>query len=506
MISNPYIESYSNKEVPFKYRGRLYTFSLSHGLFSSAGIDAGSAFLLKVFSNYLDNAKFSIVPAPAELSEELPVKILDSGCGVGVLGICAVGALSDLISKGGAEKAGCHGFLVRSQDRDELARLFTEYNAAVNGFTAECNTNEKSLEARTEPLLAGPSPWDLILCNIPAKAGLPVLEDFVRRSAGLLKKDGKVFLVAVNTLADFFRSIITEAASIMAEETGKEHTVFVYAKQAVPGVNGDNTKKTHNSSSIQDSPVVINDNFPANYPFYIRNSSEYEMEGISYHMDTVYGAPDFDSPNGAVQAAARLALKIDLSLKLEEAIQKDDSSENTATGKAGLLIHDAGQGHFALWLSYYLGQELSAANQLYVKKLHFAARRQMVLSGRNIVALAAARENLNRNFPDTTLTIIPSADIFLDRERLTAGLAAAFANNRENCYNLIGFFPETVPETDRRETSWEALSFLSAPGGIVITGLNSMEAERFDRKKPRGFTRLADIKRKGFRAAAYRRS
>jgi hypothetical protein len=90
-------------------------------------------------------------------------------------------------------------------------------------------------------------------------------------------------------------------------------------------------------------------------------------------------------------------------------------------------------------------------------------------------------------------SIIPVADIYSGLERFkAAGLPGGFA--------LIAFFPATAPET---KTTWEGLASLAAPGGIVIIGMASAEAERFDRKKHKAFTRLGDVKRKGFRAMAY---
>jgi hypothetical protein len=124
------------------------------------------------------------------------------------MGICAAAAL-----------AGDGSSYVRCQDRDELDRLFTEYNALKNGIPAP------RLSAHTEPLLGGlvAARWDLILSNIPAKAGKPVLEDFVLRSAGLLNPSGRVLIVVVNPLANWFRSWITKAdAPPFYEERGKE--------------------------------------------------------------------------------------------------------------------------------------------------------------------------------------------------------------------------------------------------------------------------------------------
>jgi len=482
--NNLYIEAYKNREVDFQYRKRTYTFSLSHGLFSSAGIDTGSRFLLKVFSDFLDSRYSGSIGCDSNniRGAALPITILDSGSGAGVLGICAAGALSAIIQPEFRQSLPCgRAFQVRAQDRDELARLFTEYNAQRNGLKPE------EFSAHTEPLLAGPGGWDFTLTNIPAKAGLPVLEDFIRRSASLLKKDGRVFLVVVNTLADFFRSGIAAAAALIIEETGKEHTVFVFGAPDSSASRGE-TKAV----AGQDNSIILNENFPQSYPFYIRYKNEYEMGGISYSMDTVHGAPDFDSPGGAAAASAKLALKIDLAGKLA-ARQAAWQTANCA-GQAELpaMIHDAGQGHFALWLAHYMAVQCPTSTPPVLEPL--------VLSGRNIVALASARAALSSHhnpeagFPEISPAIIPCADIFLERERL-----AADGKN----FSFIAFFPETVPETSRQETDWEALSLLCAPGGMVFAGMSSMEAERFDRKKPVVFVRAGDVKRKGFRAMAY---
>jgi hypothetical protein len=52
---------------------------------------------------------------------------------------------------------------------------------------------------------------------------------------------------------------------------------------------------------------------------------------------------------------------------------------------------------------------------------------------------------------------------------------------------------------------WEDLARMLRPGGNALIALPSSEAEKFDRKKTEGFTRMGDIKRQGFRALAYRR-
>jgi hypothetical protein len=91
--------------------------------------------------------------------------------------------------------------------------------------------------------------------------------------------------------------------------------------------------------------------------------------------------------------------------------------------------------------------------------------------------------------------LIPASDFLCDKEALL----------KAGPYSFIASFPEIVPRTNRHAASWEALEALLSPGGIFLISLASSDAERFDRLKPKGFSRLGDMKRKGFRALAYRK-
>jgi 16S rRNA G1207 methylase RsmC len=436
---------YINKTVPFKFRGIDFNFDLSQGLFSSAGVDNGTKFLLKVFSQILDE--------DIAAGKSLPKRVLDAGCGMGVIGICAAAAVAPLVND--------DGFSVRSQDRDELARLITTHNAAINGISPAL------LEAHTEPLLAGLPLWDLILTNIPAKAGTPVLADFVRRSAGLLNPGGRVIMVAVRTLADFFREQIALAAEaqLLQEHTGPGHSVFVYGQAA-------NQKQTT-------APVNGGPDFIARHPFYVRTEVTRAIEDIPIHLTTIHGAGGFDNPGGAVLAAAKLARRLQFSLE----------------GGAPLLVHEPDQGFFPCWLLAFLH-----------------SKPPVVLSGRNILALEAARYNVLQNVrqnvihsDDTTAAVVPSADL-----RLSENALLQAAGGRP--YGCIAAFPELLPQsslpkgTDQLAAIWDAVPPLLAEGGVFLVTFSSSDAERFDRKKPAGFTRLGSVKRNGFRALAYRRT
>ena len=438
---SPLPTPYINKTVPFKFRGINFSFDLSHGLFSSACVDAGTQFLLKIFSKNIDG--------DVAAGRSLPRRVLDAGCGTGVIGICAASALAEL--------AGKDGLYVRCQDRDELARLVTAHNAAKN------NIPPATLEAFTEPLLAGHAndKWDLILANIPAKAGNPVLEDFVSRSGSLLNPGGRVIMVVVNTLADFFREAITAAgAKLLTEEKSSAHTVFVYRGES----------KSH---AI---PVNISPDFLNLYPFYVRDQPVCNIEGIQIELETIHGASGFDKPGGAVVASAKLLCRL--------------GKEKIPRGDAPVLVHEPGQGFFTNWLFEYLRDKTNG--------------QKLVLSGRNALSLEAARHNADSVHGASTKTV-PAVDLQFGRDAFLEAGGGQFA--------FIAAFPELLPQTKTAKASkdedqltaiWNSLPPLLAEGGLFLAAFTSSDAERFDRKKPAGFTRMGSIKRNGFCALAYK--
>ncbi|GHV91380.1 hypothetical protein AGMMS50268_18830 [Spirochaetia bacterium] len=498
------VESYISKEVPFRFRGIDFNFALSQGLFSSNDIDTGTRLLLRVLSQTWDG---DMADLPAQLPPEgspLPRSILDAGCGVGVIGICAARALMELYAKFPAKPpAVCAGvsaehpppFFVRAQDRDELARLFTQYNAEKNS-PPSIPFAPIPLEAHTEPLLAFPADrrWDLILTNIPAKAGESVLEDFVRRSMAALNPGGRVIMVAVNPLINFFRTLINQNGVLVREEAGREHTVFVYRReeQALPPQAGDR----EHTGPAAGGPVIAGEHFVRDNPFYLRSSGDYEMEGTGYHINAVHGAAEFDRPAFAAAAAAKLVSRLGL-----EKIYPPLNDTQAGVGGA-ILIHESGQGHFPAWLLRYGARGMDGGAE---KGPDFFQPKRLVLTGRNILALEAARHNtraaLAATVPDAaaaalSIQAIPQTEL----------------PTEPGVYGLIVAFPEWVPRTDRTDAFWEGLDRLLLPGGTALIALPSWEAEKFDRKKtasgPNGphFTRLGDIKRQGFRALAYRKN
>jgi len=404
---------------------------------------------LKVFSKILDG--------DIAAGKSLPRRVLDAGCGTGVIGICAASAINAL------SKEDTGAVYVRCQDRDELARLVSSHNAAKN------NIPPAMLEAFTEPLLAGlvNEKWDLILTNIPAKAGDSVLEDFVSRSCSLLKPEGRVIMVVVNTLADFFRELISAAGAIaLSEEKSPGHTVFVYRIEAESPA----------------SSVIKGPGFLSRYPFYARARPVCTIEEIQIELETIHGASGFDKPGGAVIAAAKLLCRL--------------GREKIPYGDTPVLVHEPGQGFFTNWLFEFLRDGTNPAQ-----------KQTLVLSGRNILSLEAARHNANsRN--SAVINIVPAVDLQLGKDALLEAGGGQFS--------FISAFPELLPQNsmskaakasndmDQLAAIWNSLPPLLINGGLFLVAFGSSDAERFDRKKPHGFTRLGSVKRNGFCALAYK--
>ncbi len=429
------IRAYGSKTVPLRFKGVDITLHLSHGLFSSYDVDTGTRLLLRVLSHYIDEHTSALLP--------LPRRMLDAGSGTGVIGI----ALGTFFLK-----QGWSDFHIRSQDRDELARQFTACNSTENGL------HSPHLSAHTEPLLYDDGPYDWIISNIPAKAGLPVLEYFVHRSIALLEKQGKVFVVIVENLAETFKSWIIKVGGELIEETkGPEHRVFVYSvpSQVTLGVSS-----PQNEQHFSWTP-------------YIRHRSTYKILDIPYELQSLHGVADFDSPHFLNQLMAALSAK--LKDRLFDVLQQFAPSP--------VLFFESDQGHFPLWFRNFLNQNYPG-NPI-----------QPVLAGRNILALEAARQNL---LPETASVLVPAIDpeLSLGDLRKAAGGTG---------YPLLFLFPEAVPKTERWQAYWIGLEGLMGTGSIFCIGLTATEADRFDRIKRSGFQRLADIKRQGYRVLAYQK-
>jgi hypothetical protein len=307
------LNDFVNKEVPFKFKGEKMRFNLSLGLFSSNDIDSGSKLLLKTIAQQtpLDDMR----------------TILDIGSGTGVIGISLKKA-NPLSS-------------VTMCDRDALAVAFSESNSKLNEFEDLKIENKLALEGLTNEF------YDLLISNIPAKAGETVLEDFFQRSVNYITEIGRVAIVIVSPLAGFAeRTIQKDGHVLLFSEDSHNYSVFHFKG-----------KKCENP--IDEMAV------------YIRNTDTYKLKKTSYTLGTAYNIPDFDTPGYRITHAAELL----------------DAYQIRGTG----LFWNPGQGHFPVYAA------VKRSNQ-YTK---------IYLSGRDLLQIKIAKRNLSKNLPELETVELP---------------------------------------------------------------------------------------------------
>lgn len=435
------LESYANRRVPFRFRGAAMELALSHALFSSAEVDEGTRLLLKSL------ASRSLLPETGAL--------LDCGTGVGVIGIaCALAAPA---------------LRVHCQDRDSLAVAFALWNARTNGIAAAPGGPGGRFTAEAGPMLGGlgGARFELLLSNVPAKAGTPVLRDFFARSILSLAPGGKAAVVVVEPLAEKALGWLREGGgTLLAEDRGKGHRVLIY------GPAGEGGTSALSATEATALPPLDGLDIPDPY---VRGRLRFSLaprrgeDATGYSMATIYGCEEFDGHSHDTVLAAKLLLALEPAFPL--------------------LVHSPGQGHLAAALAKAWSARGSAA--------------ELYLSGRDSMALRASRANVLANLGvpvvgassparEASVAILPGYDI----EVSTGALA-------EGTLGCLAIFPELCPERDWVPGAWRTAARLLRQGGELCVSASATEAQRFDKVRPKGFTRGPDIKRDGFRAMLF---
>ncbi len=272
------------KTLTYNFQKQSLRFRTSQELFSSHDVDQGTQFLLR-----------SIVEAGYPSFKS----ILDIGCGYGPLGLT--------LKKLYPEAA------VHLTDRDALAVEYTKQNVELNGLSGvDARVNVYgSLGYDDLPNEI----FDLIVCNIPGKAGEPVIKYLLTEAGNHLSAEGRAAIVIVSALEDMVKTVLSKTAGIdiLLERSRPGHRVFHYR------FNSQADKKDEGQSAL-DSGV------------YRRNDQLFHFRKMEYRMETAYGLPEFDS------------LDYRSELLMQALKDQSVSSEQKAA------VYNPGQGHVAVLL------------------------------------------------------------------------------------------------------------------------------------------------------------
>lgn len=333
---------YFKKTIDFYHSGHTLHFHVAQDLFSSHQIDMGTARLLR-----------SLVDAPPF------AKILDLGCGYGPLALTLKALYPESV--------------VHAMDRDALAVDYTRQNAALNGLVGvEVYGSLGYDDVRGRD-------FDLILSNIPGKAGETVIASLLRDAVHFLKPGGLVAIVVVAALEGVVAQALDDPGiEIAFQETRSGHAIFHYR--------------------FTDAYRAAQPPFASGLArgLYHRDVVSITAGALTFPMQTARGLPEFDSLSyGSLLLLDNLALW-----------------QGTNVGR--VIVHNPGQGHIpvALW-------------KLFSPDV-------IVLADRDLLSLRYARDNLIQNgCPASQIVTAHRVDLAFEGEAHAADLIVGILREEE---------------------------------------------------------------------------
>ena len=235
---------YFHKIVTLRAGKEQLKFRTSQELFSSHDIDIGTRALLR-----------SILEGGYQ-----PKGILDLGCGYGAIGL----TLKKLYPES----------TVHMVDRDALAIEYSRQNARINGL------EDVEIYGSLGYDDVNGSDFDLIVANIPGKAGAAVIAYLLREAGYFLTPGGTAAIVVVAALDSTAEKILhdTPGLEIILRRKRTEHVIFHYR------FNREQVTPKPDSSALERG-------------VYQRNNIKIHLKDLEYTMQTAYGLPEFDSLN-----------------------------------------------------------------------------------------------------------------------------------------------------------------------------------------------------------------
>ena len=185
------MDVYFKKQIIYPFEGKKFQFYVGETLFSTFNIDHGTDVLLRNIS-----------------PEEVPLKILDLGCGYGPIGIV-------LGSKYPEAK-------VVMVDRDLLAVRYAKHNLQKNNVNNVTVFGSVGMESVSDQV------FDLIVSNVPAKIGdEAITQEFIVGPYKNLNPGGELWIVVVKALNRLIPKVARQNQLNIREITSRKgHTVY----------------------------------------------------------------------------------------------------------------------------------------------------------------------------------------------------------------------------------------------------------------------------------------
>ncbi|MEE8440780.1 MAG: methyltransferase [Spirochaetia bacterium] len=406
-----FLNSLVHRRVSFRYSGRGLQFDLSTALFSSACVDTGTVTLLRALERPVKDLQ--------------PACVLDMGSGTGTLGIA-------LASATGAE--------LYATDRDALAVWFTSKNAGLN----------KIAPVDAWPALEVHSPFservrqtpDIAVCNLPAKAGEPVLRHMISLLPGLVSGRGFAGVVVVTTLAQLLISELRRLdARVLVRRESKNHVAVVYADVR------DGQGKSLPVRS--DGPNDASDNLlPA---VYARGENSFVGPYGDYRLKVAHNLPEFNSLGYGTELAFRLI-------------------RNTAPA-GRILVWGVGQGHLA------------------VGGIQSSRRVEILVADRDLLAITATTANLAQSHQRATV-----------RPLVAPGLGAAADLSGADSVDWMIVHSHPEPGSHWAGELTYAAEKLLDHGGRLLVVSRSTSISRLTPVIRRSFSQIHTLRHRGYRA------
>jgi 16S rRNA G1207 methylase RsmC len=305
----PATDAYFKKTIRVRLQRRQLELDVAHDLFSGHELDAGSRLLLRSLA------------AP---EHEHRSRVLDLGCGYGPIGL-ALKMLNPARS-------------LDMVDRDALALDFSRSNAARNGLSdVEVYASLGWSQVRR-------SDYDLVVSNLPAKAGERAIQHFLLDARDHLKPGGTVAVVVIARLDELVRRLLVPGAGVELthEQRAAGYSVYHYRFGGQPPeAPGDR---------LDEDALSV----------YERARLDWYFGDIRYRLRTAYSLPEFDT------------------LGYQTRLMADQLLTGRRRPRA-VLVFNPGQGHLPALIGKALAPE------------------RITLAGRDLLALAYSRDNLARN-------------------------------------------------------------------------------------------------------------